>query len=52
MRSTVLNRLSHAGASGLVPSEVAAAISTVEGVFAHEFPNELSTSDRQINRKA
>ena len=38
MRSTVLNRLSHAGASGLVRSEVATAITTVESVFTHQFP--------------
>jgi energy-coupling factor transporter ATP-binding protein EcfA2 len=38
MRSTVLNKLSHAGASGLVQSEVANAIATVENVFAHPFP--------------
>jgi hypothetical protein len=38
MRSTVLNRLSHTGSSGLVHSEVAAAIATVERVCAHPFP--------------
>lgn len=38
MRSTVLNRLSHAGASGLVPSEVAAALGTVAAIFQHKFP--------------
>jgi energy-coupling factor transporter ATP-binding protein EcfA2 len=38
MRSTVLNRLSHAGASGLVHAEVGAAIKTVEGVIGHDFP--------------
>ena len=37
MRSTVLNRLSHAGASGLVHAEVGAAIKTVENVIAHTF---------------
>ena len=39
MRSTVLNRLSHAGASGLVHSEVAAAITAVECVCKHNFPS-------------
>lgn len=38
MRSTVLNRLSHTGSSGLVHSEVATAIATVEKVCAHPFP--------------
>ncbi|HZM03537.1 MAG TPA: AAA family ATPase [Candidatus Saccharimonadales bacterium] len=38
MRSTVLNKLSHSGASGLVPSEVATAIATVGNVFSHSFP--------------
>src|SRR5207302_8957576 len=38
MRSTVLNKLSHTGASGLVRAEVAAAIGTVENIFAHPFP--------------
>ncbi len=38
MRSTVLNRLSHTGASGLVSAEVATAIKTVEQVLAHPFP--------------
>lgn len=38
MRSTVLNRLSHGGASGLVLSEVAAAIATVGNILAHQFP--------------
>lgn len=38
MRSTVLNRLSHTGASGLVHSEVASAIATVEKIIAHQFP--------------
>ena len=38
MRSTVLNKLSHTGASGLVRSEVATAIATVERIFAHQFP--------------
>ena len=38
MRSTVLNKLSHTGASGLVLSEVAAAITTVQSVFDHNFP--------------
>lgn len=39
MRSTVLNKLSHTGASGLVKSEVATAITTVKHVFDHGFPN-------------
>jgi hypothetical protein len=39
MRSTVLNKLSHAGASGLVRSEVATAIMTVESVYNHPFSN-------------
>lgn len=38
MRSTVLNKLSHGGASGLVRSEVAVAIATVESVLKHDFP--------------
>jgi hypothetical protein len=38
MRSTVLNKLSHTGASSLVPAEVASAIATVEAVFRHGFP--------------
>lgn len=38
MRSTVLNKLSHTGASGLVLSEVAAALTTVQSVFDHKFP--------------
>ena len=38
MRSTVLNKLSHAPASGLVHAEVAAAIATVKEVIAHGFP--------------
>jgi energy-coupling factor transporter ATP-binding protein EcfA2 len=38
MRSTVLNKLSHTGTSGLVRAEVAAAIATVESIFAHPFP--------------
>lgn len=38
MRSTVLNRLSHTGSSGLVKAEVAAAIATVATVIAHDFP--------------
>ena len=37
MRSTVLNKLSHAEASGLVHVEVATAITTVETVLAHQF---------------
>ena len=39
MRSTVLNKLSHAGASGLVHSEVATAITTVQSVCSHDFPS-------------
>jgi energy-coupling factor transporter ATP-binding protein EcfA2 len=38
MRSTVLNKLSHAGSPELVQSEVAAAINTVQSVFDHDFP--------------
>jgi len=38
MRSTVLNRLSHSGASGLVPGEVAAALVTVQKALEHRFP--------------
>jgi hypothetical protein len=38
MRSTVLNKLSHTGSSGLVHSEVKAAISTVANVISHLFP--------------
>jgi len=38
MRSTVLNKLSHTGASGLVSSEVATAIATVANVLSHDFP--------------
>ena len=38
MRSTVLNKLSHTGTTGLVHAEVAAAIATVESVLAHNFP--------------
>jgi energy-coupling factor transporter ATP-binding protein EcfA2 len=38
MRSTVLNRLSHTGASGLVYAEVSAALCTVARFIAHEFP--------------
>lgn len=38
MRSTVLNKLSHTGASGLVRSEVTDAITTVENIFNHPFP--------------
>ncbi len=38
MRSTVLNKLSHTGASGLVHIEVATAIATVENVIAHPCP--------------
>jgi ATPase involved in DNA repair len=39
MRSTVLNKLSHHGSSGLVPSEVVAALNTVERIHGHNFPN-------------
>ncbi|MDO8355516.1 MAG: hypothetical protein Q7U76_03905 [Nitrospirota bacterium] len=38
MRSTVLNKLSHAGASGLIQAEVGAAIQTVGKVLLHQFP--------------
>jgi hypothetical protein len=38
MRSTVLNKLSHTEASGLVQSEVNTAIGTVEAVLTHNFP--------------
>ena len=38
LRSTVLNRLSHTGALGLVQAEVGAAIQTVEKVISHPFP--------------
>lgn len=38
MRSTVLNKLSHTGASGLVSEEVAAAINTVLKIHKHSFP--------------
>lgn len=38
MRSTVLNRLSHSGASGSVRTEVESAIATVESVHSHSFP--------------
>jgi energy-coupling factor transporter ATP-binding protein EcfA2 len=38
MRSTVLNKLSHTGASGLVQAEVATAIQTVTAVHKHDFP--------------
>jgi len=38
MRSTVLNKLSHTGASGLVKSEVAAAILTIGRIMEHPFP--------------
>jgi energy-coupling factor transporter ATP-binding protein EcfA2 len=37
MRSTVLNKLSHTGTSGLVSAEVGAAIQTVEDVCLHDF---------------
>lgn len=37
MRSTVLNKLSHTGSSGLVASEVDVAIQTVQKVFSHKF---------------
>ncbi len=38
MRSTVLNKLSHSGSSGLVSPEVAAALVTVRAVMDHTFP--------------
>jgi energy-coupling factor transporter ATP-binding protein EcfA2 len=37
MRSTVLNKLSHTGSSGLVSAEVDVAIQTVKKVFSHKF---------------
>ncbi|MFP4351219.1 MAG: AAA family ATPase [Puniceicoccaceae bacterium] len=42
MRSTVLNRLSHSGSSGLVAVEVSAAISTVGQLHQHTFPRATS----------
>lgn len=39
VRSTVLNQLSHAGAPGLVQAEVAKAISVIERVCGHDFPD-------------
>jgi len=38
MRSTVLNQLSHAGATGLKPADVLDAIKTVEALYNHAFP--------------
>jgi energy-coupling factor transporter ATP-binding protein EcfA2 len=38
MRSTVLNRLSHAGASSLVQADVRDALKTVEALHNHNFP--------------
>lgn len=38
MRSTVLNQLSHAGASGLVQGDVADSLTTVEALYGHNFP--------------
>lgn len=38
MRSTVLNKLSHTGSSGLVKGEVAAALATVKKIHDHSFP--------------
>lgn len=38
MRSTVLNKLSHTGSSGLVKSEVEAALATVRKIHDHNFP--------------
>lgn len=43
MRSTMLNKLSHTGASGLVSAEVATAITTVEQVLSHPFPKAPSS---------
>ncbi|MDX6765595.1 MAG: AAA family ATPase [Candidatus Methylacidiphilales bacterium] len=43
MRSTVLNKLSHAGSSGLVASEVAGALTTVKKVHDHQFPKITKT---------
>lgn len=39
VRSTVLNQLSHAGAPGLVQTEVAKAISVIERICGHDFPD-------------
>lgn len=39
MRSTILNRLSHAGAPTLIKSEVEFALATVGALQAHQFPN-------------
>lgn len=39
IRTTVLNRLSHTGAHGLVAVEVQAAIDTIRDVHNHPFPN-------------
>jgi len=39
IRTTVLNRLSHSGAHGLVASEVQDAIDTIQNVIRHTFPN-------------
>ncbi|MGB6221950.1 AAA family ATPase [Haloferula sp.] len=39
IRTTVLNRLSHTGAHGLVAAEVQAAIDTIRDVHNHPFPN-------------
>lgn len=44
MRSTVLNKLSHTGASGLVKAEVATAITTVRNVINHNFPKNPKTN--------
>jgi len=38
MRSTILNRLSHAGTSTFVKSEVEFALATVEALQSHTFP--------------
>jgi hypothetical protein len=38
MRSTILNQLSHAGAPGLVASDVQFALKTLEALHKHAFP--------------
>lgn len=39
IRTTVLNRLSHTGAHGLVAAEVQDAINTIRDIHNHDFPN-------------
>ena len=46
MRSTVLNKLSHDGSSGLVHVEVAAALVTVKKVHGHKFLKIPSSQER------